>query len=142
MQKTLWILGVVLALTAGVAAPAFAAEGDPVLGPGGPGVVDGEGPLHDLLVQAAADLLGLEPGDLEARLAAGETVSQIALELGWDLQEFRLEWRQARLAVIEQAVEDGLIERAQVRWMAAGRARGMGVCAGLGAQGPAASPGQ
>jgi hypothetical protein len=142
MKKTMWILAVVLALSAGVVGTAYAAEGNPPTGPGGPGILNGEGPLHDLMLQAAAALLGMEPADLEARLAAGETVSQIAVDLGMDLQTFRLEWAQARRGVIEQGIADGLVERSQIRRMVGARARGLGQCAGLGGPSEAAPLGQ
>jgi hypothetical protein len=142
MKKTLWILGAVLALSAGVVGTAYAAEGTSPPGPGGPGMVDGEGPLHDLMIQAAADLLGLELADLEARLAAGETVSQIAVDLGMDLRTFRLDWAEARRGVIEQGIADGLVERSQIRRMAGAWARGLGPCAGLGSPSNGAAQGQ
>lgn len=60
------------------------------MGPGGgghgpgPGVTtDGTvGPYHDQIHQAAADALGITVQDLDARLAAGETMYEIADSLG------------------------------------------------------------
>jgi len=133
MKKSLWIVALVLALTTGVVGTAYAEESSLPPGPGGPGQGDGEGPLHDLMIEAAAGVLGLETAELEARLADGETLHQIALDLGLDAQEFRSEWAEARRTVIETAVEDGLIERFQVRRMIGRRAQMRnGECPGLG----------
>ena len=133
MKKSLWIAALVLALTTGVVGTAYAEESNLPPGPGGAGQGDGEDPLHDLTIEAAANVLGLETAELEARLADGETLYQIALDLGLDAQEFRSEWAEARRTVIETAVEDGLIERFQVRRMIGRRAQMRGSeCAGLG----------
>lgn len=128
MKKSLWIAALVLALTTGVVGTAFAEESALPPGPG-----DGEGPLHDLMIEAAAGVLGLETAELEVRLADGETLYQIALDLGLDAQEFRSEWAEARRTVIRTAVEDGVIERFQVRRMLAQRVHKRdGECPGLG----------
>jgi len=133
MKKSLWIAALVLALTAGVVGTAYAEEGSLPPGPDGPGQGGGEGPLHDLMIEAAADVLGLETAELEVRLADGDTLYQIALEMGMSVEEFRLEWSEARRTVIETALEDGLIERFQVRRMLARRAHMRdGVRPGLG----------
>jgi hypothetical protein len=112
MKKMLWITVLVLALSTGVVGTAFAAENEAPPGPG-----DGQGPLHEQMIEAAAGLLGLTPSDVEARLAEGETVVQIAVDLGLDAQAFRSDWMEARRAVIESAIDDGLILRFQVRRM-------------------------
>src|SRR4030067_818038 len=96
MKKLLWIAALVLALTTGVVGTAYAEESSLPPGPGWPGQGDGEGPLHDLMIAAAADVLGLETAELEVRLADGDTLYQIALEVGMSVEEFRLEWSEAR----------------------------------------------
>src|SRR3990172_13199929 len=110
MKTLLWIAALVLALTTGVVGTAYAEESSVPPGPGWPGQGDGEGPLHDLMVEAAANVLGLGAAELEGRLADGETIYQIALDLGLDAQEFRSEGAEARRTAVETAVEDGLIE--------------------------------
>ena len=133
MKKSLWIAALVLALTTGVVGTAYAEESRLPPGPGWPGQGDGEGPLHDLMIEAAADVLGLETAELEVRLADGDTLYQIALDLGLDAQEFRSEWAEARRTVFETAVEDGLIEQFQVRRMIGRRAHMRdNECPGLG----------
>ena len=74
MKKSLWIAALVLALTTGVVGTAYAEESRLPPGPGWPGQGDGEGPLHDLMIEAAADVLGLETAELEVRLADGDTL--------------------------------------------------------------------
>jgi hypothetical protein len=134
MKKMLVMAGLVAALAAGVVVPAYAAPADAPPGPGWGGQGAGEGPLHDLMIAAAADLLGLEPADLEARLEAGETMAQIALDLGFALDEFHADWLEARRTVFEQAVEDGLIQPGLRRGIN-GRGRLGAACSGLGALG-------
>jgi hypothetical protein len=132
MKKSLWIVGLVMALTVGVVVPAFAAGEETPPGPGWR-QGGGEGPLHDLMIEAAAGVLGLEPADLEARLESGETLWQVALDEGLSADEFRLEWTEARRAVMENAVAEGLIERTQVRQMLGLRAQMRdSECPGLG----------
>ena len=132
MKKSLWIVGLVMALAVGVVVPAFAAGEEAPPGPGWR-QGDGEGPLHDLMIEAAAGVLGLEPADLEARLESGETLWQVALDEGLSADEFRLEWTEARRTVFENAVAEGLIERTQVRQMLGQRAQMRhGECSGLG----------
>lgn len=125
MKKLLWIAGLTLALAAGVFGTAYAQGNAPPPGPGMGGwhsQGDGEGPLHDLMIEAAAGVLGLEPAELEACRAQGQTLLQIALDEGMTAEAFRAEWTQARRAVMENAVQDGLLERDQVRRMLARRA--------------------
>ena len=123
MKKMLWIAGLTLALAGGVVGTAYAHEAQDPPGPGTGGWQQlGEGPLHDLLVQAAAKLLGLDPAEVEARLVSGQTLAQIALDEGWTLEQFRLQWRQARRAVVEKALQDGLLTRDQLRRMTLHRA--------------------
>jgi len=132
MKKMLMMAGLVAALVAGVVVPAYAASAEGPAGPDWPGRGDGDGPLHDLMVAAAADLLGLEAAEIEARLEAGETLSQIALDQGMTQDEFRTAWFEARQAVFEQAVDDGLIQPSVGRGMNARGRIGAG-CPGLGA---------
>jgi hypothetical protein len=135
MRKTLWIAGLTLALSAGIFGTAFAADEDPPVGPGmswgrhG----DGEGPLHDLMIEAAAEMIGLEPADLEARLEGGEMLYQIALDQGMTPEQFRLEWAEARQTVFQAALDEGLIVRQQLCRMLGRRALlHSGACDGLG----------
>lgn len=98
----------------------------------------GEGPLHDVMVAAFAEVLGLEPADLEARLENGERMWEIAESLGFTPEEFGDLWLEARAAALEQAVAEGLISQEMADWMtermqqrqAAGYGPGSGMCGG------------
>lgn len=114
-------------------------------GRGGPGGImggyraqDGTGILHDYMIAAFADALGLTPEELESRLAAGETLWQIALSEGYSAEEFSQLWIDARTSALEEAVADGVITQEQADWMiahmqarqAAGYGPGLGPCGG------------
>lgn len=87
------------------------------------------GLLHDEMVAAFAVELGLSVDDLNARLANGETMSQIAIAEGYTLEEFRTMMLDVRTQVIDQAVKDGTLTQAQADWM---KQHGAGMMAGSG----------
>jgi hypothetical protein len=81
---------------------------------------DEDGPqdiMHDGMMDAFADALGLSVDTLEARLEAGETMADIAQSEGMSQEEFLTLMQDVRSAAIEQAVEDGLISQEQADWM-------------------------
>ena len=93
----------------------------------GPGTMDGV--LHEVYMTAYAEALGIEVEDLEARIAAGETMSEIALSLGFTIEDFRDLRMEIRTSVIEQALADGTLTQEQADWMktrSAGMRNGMG----------------
>lgn len=65
--------------------------------------------MHDAMIAAFADALGLDPVDLEARLESGENMMDIALaqdlssEQVWDIMQTVRE--DARAAVLESGIE-------------------------------------
>jgi hypothetical protein len=65
------------------------------------------GPMHTAMLEAIAKGLGLLPADLEARLEAGESISEVAESLGFSPDEFQALMVTARTAAIQQAVQDG-----------------------------------
>jgi len=77
----------------------------------------GDGILHDDLLAAYSDALGIPQADLQARLDNGETMSQIALSTGMTLDEFRTLLVDARSQAIDQALADGVLTQAQAGWM-------------------------
>jgi hypothetical protein len=79
-------------------------------GPHGGG---GNGLLHDYMIKHLADLLGLEESVLNDRLAGGESLSQIAAELGLSADEFFQLKLQARLEAFKDALADGAITQEQ-----------------------------
>lgn len=91
-------------------------------GHGGYGMYDwdGDGPeylMHDDMMAAFAEALGLSVDALEARLDAGETMADIAQSEGMSRDEFFTLMQDVRSQALEQAVEDGSITQEQADWM-------------------------
>lgn len=103
------------------------------------GMVDGEyGPYHDLMVESFADALGLTEDQVEERLASGEMMWQIAEAQGSTWDEFVEIMQTARTAMLDQAVNNGLLTQEQAdfmqtRGMSRGLGMGFGGCTGYGA---------
>lgn len=76
------------------------------------------GALDELFHSYIAAGLGIPVEELEARLEAGETVAEIGLSLGYDLDAIREILSQARLDALDQAVLDGLLTQDQADWLA------------------------
>ena len=87
--------------------------------------------LHDGMIAVFAEKLGISVDDLNARLANGETMAQIAAEKGLTTEEFSSLMLAARSQAIDQAVKNGTLTQTQADWMKqhgfgmAGGARGM-----------------
>lgn len=98
------------------------------------GVVAGtqDGLLHDEMIAAFAEKLEISVDDLNERLAAGETVADIAIAEGLTVEEFFAIRVEVRTQVLDQAVKDGLLTQEQVDWM---KTRGAGNGAGRGMRG-------
>ena len=80
-----------------------------------------------------AEALGISVDDLNARLAQGETLSQIAAASGLSAEEFSALMAQARTQALDQAVQAGSLTQTQADWM---KQRGAGIGAGrVGARG-------
>ncbi len=83
----------VVALILGGAGVAYAQVDDPPPPPYGGGYgygsCDAEGPMHEGMIEALAAELGLSTSDLEARVAGGECLHDIALAEGLELDEIR-----------------------------------------------------
>ena len=101
-------------------------------------VTGGYGPMHEYMEQAWAKALGLSEEELEQRLEAGDTVWQIAEDLGFSQEEFADLRIEVRTEALNQAVEAGILTREQADWMiarmaqrqAAGFGPGSGGCVG------------
>lgn len=146
------IVAVAAALTAGVVFaqtptppdPASAGYGPDRFGSGGP-MMGGYGRgrlgalqpgwMNDAVLDAFARALDMERGELEARLAAGETIFQIATAEGLTRDEFLAVMAEARAAALAQAVEDGTLTQAQADAMAAHMGRRQGRMANGAGQG-------
>ncbi|MGW8251590.1 MAG: hypothetical protein ACWGO1_13170, partial [Anaerolineales bacterium] len=78
---------------------------------------DGYGPMHDSMISALAGAFNLTPEELEARHDAGETMWDIAQDLGLTQEQFQETMIQARTEALDQAVADGAISQEQADWM-------------------------
>lgn len=88
---------------------------------------DLDGPMHDQMIAAFAEKLGVSVEDLDARLAKGETMADIASSKGLSADQFTTLMADARAQALDQAVKDGSLTQAQADWM---KQRGAGMMAG------------
>jgi hypothetical protein len=77
-----------------------------------------DGALEDLIHANLAASLGIPLDELNARLDAGETISEIALSLGFDPGTISDMLAKARADALAQAVVLGLITQEQADWLA------------------------
>ncbi|MBI4630335.1 MAG: hypothetical protein HY740_01185 [Chloroflexi bacterium] len=73
--------------------------------------------MHDAMYDSFAKALGLSRSDLEARVAKGETLAQIASAKGISAADFNKIWTDARKAGIDAAVAKGYFTKDQAAWM-------------------------
>lgn len=153
MKKWMIVTGVAVVALAAVAAglgfgiyTAFAQDETPTppwpgIGPrgmmGGRWTGEGYGPMHESMIGAMAEALDLTEARLEERLAAGETMVEIAEAQGMSLEELQAAMTEARQAAIQEAVEQGLLTQEQADWMSQHMqgAWGQGGCPGWGGAG-------
>ena len=76
-----------------------------------------DGLLSDYMAEYIANELGITVDELKAREAAGETLVEIGLSLGFDQEAISEIHTQARIYAINQAVADGLITQEQADWL-------------------------
>lgn len=76
-----------------------------------------DGMLDDAMAAYIANGLGISVEELKAREAAGETLVEIGLSLGFDAETVLALHTQARIEALTQAVADGLITQAQADWL-------------------------
>lgn len=141
MKTKMFVIAAVLALVAilGVSGYAFAQTSTPPNGypgmmGGRGGMMDGNGgmmggnggmmagygshgPMHEYMVQALAEKLGLSVEDLQARIDAGETMWGIAQAGGLSDAEIAILMQQAHDQALEAAVAAGAITQQQADWM-------------------------
>ncbi len=77
-----------------------------------------DGQLEDVIHENLAEALGISLPEMEDLLASGETVSDIAISLGYDLNEFRELMDLARIDALSEAVELGTLNQEQADWLA------------------------
>jgi len=144
MKKTILIAALVLAALAVVvvgAGVAFAQDGTPPFNGQGP-MRNGSGPLHTFMVTEWAKKLDLNVSDINTRLAAGETMYDIALSAGVTAEEFPAVMTEVRTNAINAAVAANVITQEQADWMLSHgygqggmHGNGNGNCDGTGPQG-------
>ena len=149
MKKTL-LVALVLAAVAGlsVAGVAYAQGTQPPQASYGPGMMGGfgggYGPLHTYVAEAFATKLGLMVDEVNTRLAAGESMYQIALAEGIADADIPALLAEVHQTALSQAVADGVITQEQADWMqshAFGRGGyGQGMGAGQGSFGGTGIP--
>lgn len=98
------------------------------------GAQDGTGIMHDSMVTAFAEKLGLSVDTINQRLAAGETMWQIAESEGLTAEEIQALMTAAHTEALAEAVANGTITQAQADWMNQRMAQGIGAgnCSGAG----------
>ncbi|MGE5123574.1 MAG: hypothetical protein ACM3H7_03595 [Acidobacteriaceae bacterium] len=75
------------------------------------------GIMHDYMISAFADAVGLSVEDVDARLANGETFKEIAIAQGTTESGLPALAEQVRKAALDKAVADGVITQAQADLM-------------------------
>ena len=91
-----------------------------------------DGLLHDVIIAAYADELGISVADLEARILGGETMSEIAISTGLTVEQFLALKVEVRAIALDQAVLDGTLTQGQADWL---KTRGTGIGSGNGTRG-------
>lgn len=146
MKKTLLIVGLVFAaLTVVGVGAVFAQDETPPYG--GRGTMNGGGVMHTFMVTEFAKKLDLNVNDINTRLAAGETMYDIALSAGVTAEEFPAVMTEVRAAALDAAVAANVITQEQADRMKShgygqGGMHGSGNCDGTGPQGQAGGYGR
>lgn len=121
MKKSILIVALVLSVLAigavGVGV-AFAQDINPPFAGYGP-MMNGQGVLHTYMVTEFAKKLNLNVDDINARLAAGESMYDIALSAGITADDFPALMTEVRANALNAAVADGVISQEQADWMKA-----------------------
>ncbi|MBM3179145.1 MAG: hypothetical protein FJZ86_02195 [Chloroflexi bacterium] len=139
MKKTILIVGlVVFALGVFGVGAAFAQDGTPPFTGHGPMMQNGEtGPLlHTFMTIEFAKQLDLNVNDVNTRLAAGESMYEIAISAGVSAEEFPAVMTEVRANALTAAVKADVVTQEQADWMLSHAAgMGSGNCIGTGPQG-------
>jgi hypothetical protein len=73
--------------------------------------------MHDAIVQAMAEVIGLSVDEIEGRINEDERLFEIALDAGMDQAAFFDLIQDTRESVLAEALESGLISEEQYQWM-------------------------
>lgn len=137
MKKTIWIVAITMVALLGLGATgyAFAQDANPppadaTATPYGYGMMGGGwgrgmhaaangtyGPMHDTMVAAAAEALGMTVDEVDAALADGETLWTLAEAQGISQEDFSQLMLDARNEALDEAVAAGTITEEQAEIM-------------------------
>ncbi len=119
MKKTILIVAlVVFALGVFGVGAALAQDNTPPFAGHGPMMQNGEtGPLHTFMTIEFAKQLDLNVNDVNTRLAAGESMYEIALSAGVTAEEFPAVMTEVRANAVAAAVKANVITQEQANWM-------------------------
>jgi len=123
MKKTILIVGLIVAALAVFGVGVAFAQGPAPYGGNGSMMQNGGGYLHTYMATAFAEKLGLSVDDVNARLAAGETMYDIAIANGLTTEDLPALMVDVRTVALDAAVKDGVVTQAQADWM---KSRGFG----------------
>jgi hypothetical protein len=130
MKKTILIVAlIVLAFGAFGVGTVFAQDVQPPYGGRGPMMGGGQGPLHTFMAIEFAKKLDLNVNDINTRIAAGETMYDIALSAGVTAEEFPTVMTEVRGKALDAAVKANVITQEQADFM---KSRGFGQGGGMG----------
>lgn len=104
-----------------VVSAVFAQEPAPVPPQGhcayGPALGRGRGMGPGLMIEAAADVLGMTPEEIYEARAEGQTLADLAAQQGVSTDELVAAIVAAHQEAIDQAIEDGRLTQEQAEWM-------------------------
>lgn len=143
---SLLVVGALAVLAIGVA---FAQTPQPptpggwpgMMGFGRGGMMNGqEGPMHEYMIKAMADAVGISADEFEKRREGGETAYEIALAEGIAADKIPALFSEARAKALDAAAAAGVITKDQADWM---KSRGAGMMGqgGCGGSGQGFGPG-
>lgn len=124
MKKILMItvLGLIAVAAFVVTTPVLAQDSAPEAPVYGPGWMMGGyygdySAMHTIMVELFAGKTGLSVDEVNASLASGMSLSQIAEEQGMSAEDFYAWMAEAHDKALDRAVEQGLLTQEQVDWM-------------------------
>lgn len=75
------------------------------------------GPMHDAMVTAVAEELGISVDELNDAIGNGNSLRQVAEEQGLGAEEITTVMQEAHNTAIDQALAEGTITQEQAEWM-------------------------
>jgi hypothetical protein len=117
MKKTILIVGLVVAALVVFGVGVAFAQGPAPYAGNGPMTQNGTGYLHSYMVTAFAEKLGMQVDVVNARVAGGETMYDIAIANGIKAEDFPALMIEVRAQAVSAAVKAGVITQTQADWM-------------------------